>query len=58
MAIFGSLSDIMSAGKLQLIGLVGLALSGYAMYVEYQSEQNPSYEAMCDINNRVSCSKV
>eukprot|EP00953_Heterococcus_sp_UTEX-ZZ885_P016511 9282-Heterococcus_DN1.PRE.2 len=48
----------MAAGKLQLISLVGLALSGYAMYVEYQSEQNPSYKAMCDLNSRVSCSKV
>jgi uncharacterized membrane protein len=48
----------MSAGKLQLVGLVGLALSAYALYVEYKSEQNPSYEAMCDINSRVSCSKV
>lgn len=48
----------MSALKLQLVGLVGLCLSGYALYVEHQSEINPSYEAMCDVSPEVSCSKA
>ncbi|KAG5187247.1 vitamin K epoxide reductase [Tribonema minus] len=48
----------MAAIKLQLVGLAGLCLSGYALYVEHQSEVNPSYEAFCDISHEISCSKV
>ena len=38
--------------------LVGLVLSGYALFVEHQKEKDETYTAMCDINEHVSCSKV
>ena len=38
--------------------IVGLVLSGYALFVEHQKEKDDSYTAMCDINEHVSCSKV
>ena len=38
--------------------MIGLVLSSYAVYVEQQKELNPSFEALCDINSSVSCSKV
>ena len=36
----------------------GLALSIYSFYVEYKKENDSNYEALCDINERVSCSSV
>lgn len=38
--------------------LVGLGVSVYAVYIEHQAEVEENYEAMCDISERVSCSKV
>ncbi|CAM9745333.1 unnamed protein product [Ascophyllum nodosum] len=42
---------------LQVAGAVGLCLSLYAVYVEYKNEEDPSYEAACDISERMSCSR-
>ncbi|XP_055617366.1 vitamin K epoxide reductase complex subunit 1-like protein 1 [Toxorhynchites rutilus septentrionalis] len=44
-------------------GLVGLSLAGfllslYTSYVEIRVERDHSYQAMCDISERVSCTKV
>lgn len=38
--------------------LIGFTLSYYAYTVETAKEANKSYEALCDINDRISCSKV
>lgn len=37
---------------------IGVILSIYALYVEINAESNNNYEAMCDINEHISCSKV
>ncbi|XP_055914678.1 vitamin K epoxide reductase complex subunit 1-like protein 1 [Eupeodes corollae] len=38
--------------------LIGLALAGYATYVEIQVEKDDEYQAMCDISEKISCTKV
>lgn len=48
-----------SVDKVVLIAtVVGSLLSLYAVYVEYEASQNDSFEALCDISDEVSCSKV
>jgi vitamin-K-epoxide reductase (warfarin-sensitive) len=37
---------------------VGSLLSLYALYVEHQATSSREYEALCDISETVSCSKV
>jgi len=37
---------------------IGLALSLYALYVEYRASNDETYEAVCDISDQISCSKV
>ncbi|CAB4005818.1 Vitamin K epoxide reductase complex subunit 1 1 [Paramuricea clavata] len=38
--------------------LLGIVLSVYALYVEVKKMQDKSFTAMCDINAKMSCSKV
>ena len=38
--------------------LLGVVLSVYALYVEVKKTQDKSFQALCDINSRMSCSKV
>lgn len=38
--------------------LIGMGISAYSIYVKVQSEMDPKYEAMCDMNEKVSCTKV
>lgn len=38
--------------------IVGFVLSYYAYYVELAKEEDDSYEAVCDINEHVSCTKA
>lgn len=45
-------------GALVLLCLLGFAVCIYALNVEFHVEANPEYEAMCDINEKMSCSKV
>jgi vitamin-K-epoxide reductase (warfarin-sensitive) len=33
-------------------------LSIYSVYVEIRAEEDESYEALCDINSRISCTRV
>uniref|UniRef100_A0A182P7W0 vitamin-K-epoxide reductase (warfarin-sensitive) n=1 Tax=Anopheles epiroticus TaxID=199890 RepID=A0A182P7W0_9DIPT len=45
------------------LGLVGLSVCGfllslYTSYVELRAEHDHSYQAMCDISERISCTKV
>lgn len=44
--------------KLTTFSLIGLALSLYAVYVEMKKEADSSFEAVCDISETMSCSKV
>ncbi|XP_054256934.1 vitamin K epoxide reductase complex subunit 1-like protein 1 isoform X2 [Macrosteles quadrilineatus] len=43
---------------LRLVSLIGFVLAVYAYIVETSKEHNPSYVAMCDINEHMSCSRV
>ena len=40
-----------------LLSALGLALSGYALFVEIQAQNDENYQAMCDIDETISCSK-
>lgn len=35
-----------------------LAVSGYALYIELAKEKDEDFEALCDINQQMSCSAV
>lgn len=37
---------------------IGVALSAYAFYVETRAESEPTFKAMCDISQHMSCTKV
>ena len=37
---------------------LGVFLSCYALYVEFQASVNPEFRAFCDISSFMSCSKV
>jgi len=41
-----------------LLGLVGLSISIYAVYIETASSLDNEYHASCDINEVISCSKA
>lgn len=41
-----------------LLYAIGIGLSAYAFYVEYQLENQPGYKAMCDIDEAIACSSV
>lgn len=41
-----------------LLCLVGISLSLYAFYVETRKASDPTYQAACDISERMSCSRV
>jgi len=45
-------------GALVLLCLLGYAVCIYALSVEFHVEADPSYAAFCDINDKMSCSKV
>ncbi|XP_058443489.1 vitamin K epoxide reductase complex subunit 1-like protein 1 [Malaya genurostris] len=40
------------------LSLAGFLLSLYTSYVEIRTERDHGYQAMCDISERVSCTKV
>ncbi|KAH7637928.1 transmembrane and tpr repeat-containing protein 3-like protein [Dermatophagoides farinae] len=43
---------------LMVIIAVGFLLNTYAFYVELKHEYDPSYQALCDVNSVISCTKV
>jgi len=45
-------------GILVLLCMLGIGVCIYALSVEFHVEANPEYEAMCDINEKMSCTKV
>ena len=40
-----------------IIALVGLAISGYAYMVEQKIKADHAYKPMCDLSDKISCSK-
>ncbi len=48
----GNLEDFL------VLDAFGALLAIYALYVELRKERNPSYVAMCDFNEQMSCSRV
>ncbi len=38
--------------------IAGFVLSLYTLYIEYQLKKNTSYKAVCDINDRMSCTRT
>jgi len=45
-------------GILVLLCMLGCVVCFYALTVEFHKEANPDYEAMCDISEAMSCTKV
>jgi len=45
-------------GALVLLCMLGFVVCTYALFVEFHVEANPDYQAMCDINDKMSCTKV
>lgn len=43
---------------LQLLALIGLVLSIYFLYVDYEVSKNKNYKALCDFSSKLSCSKA
>ena len=41
-----------------VVSLAGLVLCFYTLHVEIHSARDPSYKAMCDISEHMSCSKA
>ncbi len=40
------------------LGVLGLALTLYAIYVKNKSEEEKNYKPYCDINKHISCTKA
>lgn len=47
----------MDTGIVVLSG-IGVLLSFYALFVKYHLSKNKNYHAVCDLSDRVSCTKV
>ena len=41
-----------------IVAIIGIVISIYAMFVDFKFDKNEEYKAVCDINDRVSCSKA
>ena len=40
-----------------ICALIGLAISVYMYFIEQNLKQTPDYKPVCDINDRISCTK-
>jgi vitamin-K-epoxide reductase (warfarin-sensitive) len=40
-----------------VLSSIGIVLSAYALYVKHQLGKNKDYKAVCDISEKVSCTK-
>jgi len=43
---------------IEIFSIIGFALSIYAFKVENKLKTNKKYKAICDVNNKISCSKT
>ncbi|MAE12978.1 hypothetical protein CMO92_00295 [Candidatus Woesearchaeota archaeon] len=48
----------MGISSVQGVAVLGFLLSSYGYYIERKSEADKRYKAVCDINDRMSCSKT
>lgn len=55
-------NEIYHSVEHSLVSLISLPSTllvlSVAVYVEHNNEEDPTYEAMCDINEHMSCSRV
>lgn len=51
------MADVSTVSRV-VLGIIGLILSVYTIFVEVSAHSDKSYKAMCDISESVSCSKV
>lgn len=40
------------------LGMIGILLSVYSLFVEIQAHADKNYKALCDINEQISCTRV
>ena len=40
-----------------IVTIIGFMVSLYAYYIEKKIEQDPTYKPICDLSDRISCSK-
>lgn len=43
---------------IQIVSIIGLLLSIYAIYIEKQVAKQKGYKAVCDISDKMNCGKV
>lgn len=41
-----------------VLALLGFCISAYIYYIEYSLKRSSNYKAVCDLSDKVSCSKV
>ena len=49
--------NMMLSLSMAVLAIFGLVVSGYAYFVEKKIAQNPTYKAVCDLSDVISCSK-
>ncbi|MCH6575124.1 MAG: hypothetical protein IH795_07960 [Bacteroidetes bacterium] len=40
-----------------ILAILGLVVSAYAVYLEKKVKADPNYNPLCDISDKISCSK-
>ncbi|MBI2577028.1 vitamin K epoxide reductase family protein [Candidatus Woesearchaeota archaeon] len=48
----------MTETTVEVLALLGFVISYYSLYVEKRFAQEKNYKPICDINDRISCSKA
>lgn len=43
---------------IRIIAILGFLLSFYAEYIDYKVSKSKKYKAVCDLNEKMACSKV
>ncbi|KAJ6638826.1 Vitamin K epoxide reductase complex subunit 1 [Pseudolycoriella hygida] len=43
---------------IRFLCIIAILLSSYSLYVKHRIAKDSSYEAMCDISERIKCTKV
>ena len=55
---FCSKDNNMALSLIQICSLAGLFLSVYSLHIEKRFAESKEYRAVCDISNRISCTKL
>ena len=43
---------------INVFSTIGVFIAAYSYYVKIKHRQSPTYKALCDINDKMSCSRV